>query len=60
MFKYLLDRAQEPSSWRGVVLLATAAGVNVAPDLLNAIVTAGLGLAGLLGVLTKDNKPVQS
>lgn len=56
MFNYLLQRAQEPSSWRGAVLLATAAGVNVAPDMLNAIVTAGLGLAGLIGVITKDNQ----
>jgi len=59
MFQYILDRANEPSTWRGVVLLATAAGVNVAPELLNAIVTAGLGLAGLLGVLTKDKKAVK-
>lgn len=56
MFNYLLQRAQEPSSWRGAVLLATAAGVNVAPDMLNAIVTAGLGIAGLIGVITKDNQ----
>ena len=59
MFQYLLDRANEPSSWRGIVLLATALGVNVAPELLNAIVTAGLGVAGLLGVLTKDKKAVK-
>lgn len=59
MFNYLLERAQEPSTWRGAVLLATAAGVNLAPELLNAIVTAGLGLAGLLGVLTKDRNKVK-
>ena len=59
MFNYLLQRAQEPSSWRGAVLLATAAGVNVAPDLMNAIVGAGLGFAGLLGVLTADKKAVK-
>lgn len=56
MFDYLLQRAQEPSTWRGAVLLATAAGVNIAPDLINAIVTFGLGLAGLLGVISKDKK----
>ena len=59
MFNYLLQRAQEPSSWRGLALLATAAGVNVAPDMLNAIVTAGLGVAGLIGVLTADKKAVK-
>lgn len=56
MIQYLLERAKEPSSWRGVVLLATAAGVNLAPDLINAIVTFGIGLAGLLGVITQDKK----
>lgn len=54
MFNYLLQRAQEPSSWRGLALLATAVGVNIAPEMLNAIVTAGLGIAGLIGVVTKD------
>jgi len=53
MIQYLLERAKEPSSWRGIVLLATAAGVNIAPELVNAIVTFGIGLAGLLGVATK-------
>lgn len=53
MIQYILERAKEPSTWRGVVLLATAAGVNIAPELMNAIVTFGVGLAGLLGVATK-------
>lgn len=53
MFRYLLERAKEPSSWRGVILLTTAAGVNVAPELMNAIVTFGLGTAGLIGAITK-------
>lgn len=56
MFPYILERAQEASTWRGVVLLATAAGVNIAPELGNAIITFGIGLAGLLGVVTKDSK----
>lgn len=56
MIQYLLERAKEASTWRGVVLLATAAGVNVAPELANAVVTFGIGLAGLLGVITKDKK----
>lgn len=54
MFNYLLQRAQEPSSWRGLALLATAVGIKVAPEMINAIATAGLGVAGLIGVVTKD------
>lgn len=53
MFNYLLERAKEPSSWRGLALLATAAGVNVAPELMNSIISVGISLAGLIGVFTK-------
>lgn len=49
---WLIERAREPSTWRGLVLLATAAGVQIAPDVQEAIVTAGLAVAGLIGALT--------
>lgn len=55
MFKFILNRAKEASTWRGLVLLVTAAGVNIAPELANAVVTFGIGLAGLIGVLTPDS-----
>ena len=54
---YLLDRAREPSSWRGLVWLLTAFGVTVAPDTAAAIMTAGASAAGLIGVLTRDSPP---
>ena len=53
MKQYILDRAKEPSTWRGLVLFLTAVGVPVAPELQTAIVSAGLGIAGLIGVVTK-------
>ena len=53
MFQYILDRAKEPSTWRGAVFLLTSLGLNIAPELSNAILTAGVSLAGLLGVVTK-------
>ena len=53
MKDYILDRAREPSTWRGIVLFLTAIGVPVAPELANHIVTAGLGIAGLVGVVSK-------
>lgn len=56
MKQYILDRAKEPSTWRGIVLLLTALGVPMAPAMTDAIVSAGLGLAGLIGVLTADSK----
>lgn len=54
MKKYLLDRAREASTWRGLILLVAAVGVPVAPELAEAIVSVGLGLAGLVGVLAAD------
>lgn len=54
--KYLVDRLKEPSSWRGLVLVATSMGISVNPDLVGPIVAAGSGLAGLIGFLTKDKQ----
>jgi hypothetical protein len=54
MKQYILDRAREPSTWRGAILFLTAIGVPIAPAMADAVVTAGLGIAGLLGMLTKD------
>ena len=54
MKQYILDRAKEPSTWRGIILLLTAAGVPIAPELQTVIISAGLGLAGLVGAITPD------
>lgn len=54
MKKYVLERLKEPSTWRGIVLVVTACGIPVAPALATAITTFGLGLAGLIGVVTAD------
>lgn len=54
MKDYIVQRAKEPSSWRGLVLILTAAGVPIAPGMSEAIVSVGLALAGLIGVLTAD------
>jgi hypothetical protein len=53
MIQYLLERAKEPSSWRGAVFLLASAGVGIAPELSDAIITTGVAVAGLLGVVTK-------
>ena len=56
MKDYFLARAKEPSTWRGAILFLTAIGVPIAPAMTEAIVTAGLGLAGLIGMITADNR----
>ena len=53
MFNYILERAKEPSSWRGLALLATSLGLNLAPELMNSIISTGIAVAGLIGVVTK-------
>ena len=52
--KYILDRLKEPSSWRGLVLITTAFGVSVNPELMDSIIAAGTGLAGVIGFAFKD------
>lgn len=54
MKDYLLARLKEASTWRGLTALLTAVGVALSPDQVNAIVSAGLALMGVLGVFTKD------
>lgn len=54
MRDYILQRVKEPSTWRGAILFLTAIGVPIAPQMAEAIVTAGLGIAGLVGMFTAD------
>ena len=51
--KYLLERLKEPSTWRGLILLATALGVPIAPDAAEYVIAIGIAGAGLVGVATK-------
>ena len=53
---YLLARAGEPSTWRGLILVATAADTVLSEDQKEAIVTLGLFLAGAIGALFPDRR----
>lgn len=54
MKDYLVARAKEASTWRGIILILTAAGVPIAPEMQTAIISAGLALAGIIGAITPD------
>jgi len=54
MKQYILERLKEPSTWRGIVMLLTAAGIPIAPQFQDLIISAGLALAGLIGAATPD------
>lgn len=56
MLNFILDRTKEPSSWRGVSLFLTALGIYIEPALYTQITTVGVGIAGLIGMFTKDKK----
>lgn len=56
--KFVVARLSEPSSIRGAIMLLTACGITLRPELQDAIITAGLALAGLFGVVLPDPAPV--
>ncbi len=56
MRAYLIARLKEPSTWRGLVLIATACGAKLAPEQWDAIVTGGLLVVGLIGASISDTK----
>lgn len=51
---WVLSRLREASTWRGIVWLLTVAGVSLRPDEVEAIILAGMAVAGLLGVFLQD------
>lgn len=51
----VIERFKEPSTWRGVCLLFAALGVGISPEMMEYIVSAGVGLSGLIGLLTSDS-----
>ena len=46
----------EPSTWRGLVWLLTAAGLAVSPDQQAAIAAAGMAIAGAIGAFFPDQR----
>ena len=52
----VLARLSENSTWRGLILVATALGLKLDPELQNQILAAGLGIIGLINVLRKGKK----
>ena len=54
MFKYILNRLTERSTWLGIIALATACGATIEAAIAEQIIAAGRAVAGLIGVVTKD------
>jgi hypothetical protein len=54
MKNYIIARLKERTTWLGLIAIATAFGCHLSQEQSQAIVTIGLGLAGLLHVATPD------
>lgn len=54
---WILTRLTEPSTWRGIISLATSFGIVLRPELQSAIIAAGLSLIGLVNIIRKESKP---
>ena len=52
---YLIQRLKEASTWRGIILVATAAGAHWSPESQATVITVGVGLAGVVGALIPDS-----
>jgi hypothetical protein len=49
----LLQKLTENSTWRGLILLSTALGLRLEPELQTQIISAGLALVGVINVIRK-------
>ena len=47
----IMNRIKQESTWRGIILMFTAFGVQIAPELQEAIITVGLALVGAINFL---------
>lgn len=54
LWRFLLARLSEPSTYKGAVLAATALGLYVRPEIAAAVTSIGLGITGLIGIFTAD------
>ena len=52
----LLEKLSENSTWRGLILVATALGVKLDPTMQEGILAAGLSLVGLINIIRKEKK----
>lgn len=55
LITYLIERLQEPSTIRGIVLVASALGAKYNQELQSSIIEFGLIIAGIIAILTPDS-----
>jgi hypothetical protein len=53
---YIVARLLEPSTWRGVISLLTLAGLKIAPEQADAVLTAGVSVYSAVNIFRRENK----
>lgn len=53
---WILERLKEPTTYAGIFAGLTAVGVQIVPELADAIMSAGIGVVGLVLVILKEKK----
>lgn len=56
IWNWLKERFAEPSTYQGVVAIASAIGATISPELWEAIATFAVGLIGLIQVIKKEKQ----
>lgn len=54
---FLWARLREPSTWRGVIAILAAIGIQISPGLADAVISLALLLMGGVAVSTPDQLP---
>jgi len=60
MWQFLLARAKEPSSYAGIAMLLTAAGIHFSQLQFNAVVNLLVAAAGAIAVFVPESKAAKS
>jgi hypothetical protein len=45
-----MNRLKQESTWRGIILILAAFGLQIEPELQNAIITVGFAIVGAINV----------
>lgn len=53
--KWILERLKERNTYLGLITILTTFGVTLSPEMVNAIISAGVAVAGLVLVFFKDD-----
>ena len=52
LFKYL----KQPTTWAGLISIATALGLSISPELAAEITSSGIGLVGIIAIFVNEDK----